>query len=620
MDSHPVAWGLDIGHASIKAVKLSRAAGGGVTVLGYAIEPIAPAPGGDREAAVAAALEAIVGREEFGDTPVFAAISGRQVFSRAVNVPVINQKRMHQMVELEARQQIPGDFAEVEWGYHSSPAADGTSQDVALFAVKRDIIHQLIAKCKKVGLNLSGVSVPSLALYNFIRFDQAFPDGEAVIILDVGADNTDLVVYQGDQLWMRSLPVSGNDITAVFAKKFRVSLEEAETLKKQVTDSRQADKIIKVIESGLAELVSEINRSLGFYRTQNASATLDNLVISGSTFRLPGLPEYMAEKLRLTINILEDLDRIQVAPGLDRSHFMHDLQSLGVAMGLALQATGATRSDVNLMPRELRTANLLATKRWAAVAIVAMLGGAIWIDHAIASGAADSNGALAARVASYDQGNRERMKESEEVLGTVRTLAPQLARFDAIGANQGLAHAVLAGVSGAVQRIAADRAYQPPAPNPADRAPPLQGAYLNQIDLPAASAAGAAGAGGEAAQPDPFLPLAQPREVSVRVDIPAGPRQNEVRSAILAALRELPVPDHLKDLVRGRTLFSEVQANSLVDGSVDWWYLDPDRLDETGSSAPISEQQRLPTNLTTFRCVLSGSGPGVDAPAAEAAP
>ena len=139
MDSHPIAWGLDIGNSTIKAVKLSRT-GTGVTVLGYAIEPITVPEGGDRDQALVNALQAIVAREEFGVTPVFAAISGRQVFTRAVNVPVINPKKMHTMVELEAQQQIPGNFNEVEWGYHSSPAADGASLDVALFAVKREVI------------------------------------------------------------------------------------------------------------------------------------------------------------------------------------------------------------------------------------------------------------------------------------------------------------------------------------------------------------------------------------------------------------------------------------------------------------------------------------------------
>ncbi len=599
MDSHPVAWGLDIGHSSIKAVKLSRS-GDGVTVLGYAIEPITVPEGGDRDAAVTSALQAIVAREEFGSTPVYAAISGRQVFSRAVNVPVINQKRMHAMVELEAKQQIPGNFDEVEWGYHSSPAADGSSLDVALFAVKREIIEQLIAKCKSVSLNLAGVSVPSLALYNFIKFDQQFPDGEAVIILDVGADNTDLVVYQADQLWMRSLPVSGNDITQVFAKKFRVSIGEAETLKRQVGDSRQAEKIIKVIESGLTELVSEINRSLGFYRTQNATATLDNLVISGNTFRLPGLPEYMAEKLRLTINILEDLDRIQVASGLDRTHFMQDLQALGVAMGLGLQATGVSRADVNLMPSGMQTERILAQKKWAAIAAIGLLGATMWIDYAVASSAADTNARLAEKVTRYAKDNSERMKDSRAVLEKVQQLAPQLASFDMVGANQGLTHAVLASVIGAVQDIVRNPGYRPPTPtlpSIAETTPPLQGAYLRKVEFVEPTGGG-----------DPFRPLAMPRLVTVQIDIPAGSSQGEVRSALLKSLRDLPLPAHLQDLSKAPTLFSDVQATADIEGTVSWYYLDRDRLDENGSLKPIEEKKTLATSTTTYTCTIAAVG------------
>jgi type IV pilus assembly protein PilM len=603
MDSHPVAWGLDIGHSSIKAVKLSRS-GDGVTVLGYAIEPVTVPEGGDRDAAVLTSLQAIIAREEFGSTPVFAAISGRQVFSRSVNVPVINQKRMHAMVELEAKQQIPGNFDEVEWGYHSSPAPDGTSLDVALFAVKRDVIEQLIAKCKTIGINLAGVSVPSLALYNFIKFDQEFPDGEAVIVLDVGADNTDLVVYQADQLWMRSLPVSGNDITQAFAKKFRVSVAEAETLKRQVNDSRQADKIIKVIEGGLSELVSEINRSLGFYRTQNTTATLDNLVISGNTFRLPGLPEYMAEKLRLTINILEDLDRIKMANGIDRSHFMQDLQSLGVAMGLGLQATGVARADVNLMPSGMRTERLLASKRWAAVAVLGLLGATLWVDYGIASSAAETNARLATRVTQYAKDNRERMSQSKAVLETVQQLAPQLAAFDVVGANQGLSHAVFSSVADAVLGIAQNSAYHPQPPTAAaaiETTPALQGAYLRKVEFP--EAAGAAQGGN-----DPFRPLATARTVSIQIDIPAGSSQGEVRSALLKTLRELPMPAHLQDLSKAPYLFADVQATSDVEGMVNWYYLDRDRLDERGNLRPIEERKTLSTSTTTYSCTIAAVG------------
>ncbi len=610
MDSFPVAWGLDIGHATIKAVKLSRS-NTGVTVLGYAIEPITVPEGGDRDLALAAALQALVAREEFGTTPVFAAISGRQVFTRPVNVPVINPKKMHTMVELEAKQQIPGNFDEVEWGYHSSPAADETSLDVALFAVKREVIQTLITKCKTVGINLAGVSVPSLALYNFIKFDQQFPDGEAVIILDVGADNTDLVVYQGDQLWMRSLPVSGNDITNVFAKKFRVSLPEAEVLKRQVNDSRQSDKIIRVIESGLTDLVSEVNRSLGFYRSQNPNATLDNLVISGNTFRLPGLPEYMAEKLRLTVNILEDLDRIQVAPGIDRSHFMQDLQSLGVAMGLGLQATGAARADLNLMPKGMQTQRVLDSKRWAAAAVVAILAGTVYLDYSMVSSADETNMKLATQVAESSKANTDRGKKSREVLARVQQLAPELARFDAIGAKQYLTHAILLSVTKAVEDVARSVELRPvPAAAPAVApttdiaentesvpAPPLQAAYLHSIDIPRPSVPAKAGG------IDPFRPLQFARTVTVQVDIPAeGTNQDQVRDAIDKSLRELPAPS----LFGGpaRPLFASVD-NQQGDGVIKFFYHDELHMKQDGTPDPRNDPGARATRHVTWTCTIA---------------
>ncbi|MCS6970986.1 MAG: type IV pilus assembly protein PilM [Planctomycetes bacterium] len=599
--SYPEAWGLDIGAASIKAVKLRRV-GERVTVLGYAIEPVTMSEGKEREQAVSEALEAIVSREEFGETPVFAAISGRLAFTRAVNVPVISPKRMRQMVEVEARQQIPGDFNEVEWGFHSSPAADG-SLDVALFAVKKEIIQQLIAKCKAVGINLAGVSLPSLALYNFIKYDQDFPEDEAVVILDVGAENTELVVYFGDRLWMRSLPVSGNDLTQVFAKKFRVSVEEAEKLKRQVTDSRQADKIIKLIESGLNDLVSEVNRSLGFYRNQNPDAKLDNIVISGNTFRLPGLPEYMAEKLGLTVNILEDLDRIKMADGLDRTHFMQDLQSLGVAMGLALQATGVARANVNLMPTVLQAERVLASKRWAAIAALAVVAVAAGIDWMLVNSVAESNRALAEKVTRYARDNQERMQASKRVLERVQELAPQLAAFDVVGSGQGLTYAAIAGALAVVQEVATQPSLRPPPPTRSELAattPPLQGAYLRRVTV---------GDAGRATESDPLRPLAQERTITIEIDIPSSPRQGEVRSLLLRRLRELPRPEYLADLMPGRaTLFSDVQATSDRPDQVSWFYIDRDHIDERGQLRPIEERKSLPVSITTFVCKIAASG------------
>jgi type IV pilus assembly protein PilM len=372
MESYPVVWGVDIGHTSIKAVKLARV-GEEVTVLGYSIEPIASGEEVDRDEAVITALSNIAQREDMMTIPVVVSLSGRQIFARTINIPVINKNKVAKMVELEARQQIPGDFNEVVWHYHLSPSLDGASYDVALFAARREIINELIVKAKQARVNLVGISVTSLAVYNFVRFDQEFSLEETIIVLDVGAENTDLVVYKGDTLWIRNLGVSGNDITRAFMKKFRVSFEEAETLKCQVGESRQAEKIFRVIEGSLGELISDVQRSLGFYKSQNEEAKFENVVVSGNTFKLPNLAQFMADRLGYAIITLVELERIKVDPELERGQFLEDLQSLGVSMGLALQGLGVAHADINLLPTTLRVQSILKTKRWAAVAILLLL-------------------------------------------------------------------------------------------------------------------------------------------------------------------------------------------------------------------------------------------------------
>ena len=598
MQTYPVAWGLDIGHSSIKAVKLSHQ-GDKATVLGYTIEPIHVTEDGDRDEAVVNALRSMAIREEFGETPVIAALSGRQVLTRTVNIPMINQKNMERMVELEARQQIPGEFSEIEWGYHPSPAADGASLDVALFAVKREITQDIISKTKQAGVNLVGISVSSLALYNFIRFDQTFPEDEAVIILDVGAENTDLVVYSGDGLWMRTLAVSGNDITKAFMKKFRVSFDEAETLKRQAVDSKQADRIIKVIEGSLNELTSDVQRSLGFYRQQNKEAKLENLVISGSTFRLPGLPEYMAERLRYTVNILEDLDKIQVASGLERDHFMHDLQSLGVAMGLALQGTGAAKAAVDLMPSQLQVERVLRTKRWAGVAMAATLAAAIAVDLVVIGKLATENQALSQDVQKSYKDFEGRQTASNEALGKVPLKAQELKAFDPYGTQQGILYGIADSILGVLQGLVTERGRVNPEPaSERERqvAPLMQAVYLRSLDIPEVPWNKASG---------PFRPLAEALNVTLVVSVPKDARPSEVSRLIVDRLRGLTQPAGV-GAARTAKLFTDVQATSERPDQESYSVIDKTNISEkTGEPEPIQEERKILSNVYTIVCTVA---------------
>jgi type IV pilus assembly protein PilM len=598
MEKYPIVWGLDIGHSSIKAAKLSRT-GNGVTVMGYAIEPINVTEDGDRDEAVVKALQQLAQHEEFGGIPVVASLSGRQIFSRTINIPVLNPKKVDKMVELEARQQIPGNFDEVEWGYHLSPNPDGSSNDVALFAAKRELTDELVRKCKRAGINLVGVSVSSLALYNFVRFDQEFPDDETVIILDVGAENTDLVLYQGETLWMRTLALSGNDVTKVFMKKFRVSFEEAETLKRQIGDSRQAEKILKVLEGTLNELTSEVQRSLGFYKSQNPNAKLENIVISGNTFRLPNLPEYIAERLRYTVNILEDLDKIQVAGGIDRENFLRDLPSLGVALGLALQGSGIAKANVNLLSTTEQLERVLKAKRWAGVALIVMLGAAFVINLMVVSRVMNDNIAMSRVIIQKSDDNESRVKDSRKVLAEVEPLAVTLKGFNSYG-RKGVVHASIEGVLKTLQE------FNEKNPQPANSVPPeqggpprLQAVYVQGIEVPSFAYDKEGG---------PFQPLSGERMVRVTVRIPRTENDSlkGLPQQIVDKFKVLPVPDYLKPFYPAEHLFANAQVKNEVLSEDSYWLVDNTQADvKTGTFQKIQKEEKLAVRILTFECLFA---------------
>lgn len=610
MEKYPLVWGLDIGHSSIKAVKLSRT-GNSVTVIGYAIEPINVTEDGDRDEAVVKALQQLAQHEEFGGIPVVASLSGRQIFSRTINIPVLNPKKVDKMVELEARQQIPGNFDEVEWGYHLSPNPDGASNDVALFAAKRELTDELVRKCKRAGINLVGVSVSSLALYNFVRFDQEFPDDETVIILDVGAENTDLVLYQGETLWMRTLALSGNDVTKVFMKKFRVSFEEAETLKRQIGDSRQAEKILKVLEGTLNELTSEVQRSLGFYKSQNPSAKLENIVISGNTFRLPNLPEYIAERLRYTVNILEDLDKIQVAGGIERDNFLRDLQSLGVALGLALQGSGLAKANVNLLSTTEQLERVLKAKRWAAIALILVLGAAFVINLMVVTGVMNDNIAMSKVILQKHEYNESQVKDSRKVLSEVEPLATTLKGFNSYG-RKGVVHASIEGVLATLQEFIKNNPMPPNEIPPEKGGPPhLQAVYVQSIEVPSFAYDKDGG---------PFQPLIGERLVRITVRIPRTENDSlkALPQQIVDKFKVLPVPDYLKAFYPAEHLFANAQVKNEVMSEDTYWFIDNTQADDkTGTFKKIQEERKLAVRILTFECHFAD--PSITPPAATTA-
>jgi type IV pilus assembly protein PilM len=153
-----VAWGIDIGSASVKAVKIMDTPSG-CLVDEWDEIPIKPnADPYHKDNRVADAVATLMISHRFGKTPVYMTISDRLLLVRSFDLPPGSEEKVADLVGYEAKQQIPFPLEQVDWTYTIGHRGDDVVP-VTMYAARKSDIAELTSKLN--GMNIQGV-VPSI--------------------------------------------------------------------------------------------------------------------------------------------------------------------------------------------------------------------------------------------------------------------------------------------------------------------------------------------------------------------------------------------------------------------------------------------------------------------------
>ncbi len=373
------AWGIDVGNRAVKAIKLVRD-GDGVRIDDYELiehEMVLSQAGDNREALIQAALSNLVARHTFKGGVCGVGVSGQSSFARFIKLPPVEPKKIPEIVRFEAIQQIPFPLDDVEWSYQLFQSETSPDVEVGIFAMRKELVNQHIGYFTDQELNVQVVQMNPLAVYNALSFDGKIKG--TTMIIDLGAENTDLIIADEDTIWMRSIPIGGNNFTEALVKSFKLNFQKAEELKRNAASSKYARQIFQAMRPIFADLVAEVQRSIGFYASVHRDSRIKKIIAIGGTFKLPGLQKYLQQNLQLDV---ERLDRVAAAPPTDAklaSSFNENALAMVGAYGLALQALGEGKITSSLLPARIRREKLWQekTKWFAAAAALFVLGTAI---------------------------------------------------------------------------------------------------------------------------------------------------------------------------------------------------------------------------------------------------
>ena len=166
---------------------------------------------------------------------------------------------------------------------------------------EKDYVRQIVSIFKKAGIEVDGLVPVCLAQRNVMLDNNELNDN--VMLLDIGAGNTDIGVFEGNGfVYTNTIPLGGNSITSDIALVLNIEEEEADKLKRQYglamksfidNDSEiilntykgtgkakaiKCSELIEIIEARIEEMFSLVNKDIA---NKGIKQRINNVILTG---------------------------------------------------------------------------------------------------------------------------------------------------------------------------------------------------------------------------------------------------------------------------------------------------------------------------------------------------
>ena len=170
-----------------------------------------------------------------------------------------------------------------------------------LILAKKEYVKKLTSIFRKLGIEIDGIVPNTLVERNLVLDNNELNDN--IMLLDIGAGNTDIGVFEGNKfVYTNTIPLGGDSITNDIAVVLDISIEEAEKLKKQYglalksfidndndvilntcngiskTRTIKSSELIAIIEARIEEIFYLVNKDI---ISQGIKSKINNVILTG---------------------------------------------------------------------------------------------------------------------------------------------------------------------------------------------------------------------------------------------------------------------------------------------------------------------------------------------------
>lgn len=346
--STPPMIGVDISATSVKLLELSEAPKkSGFIVERYAIEELPADAVSDGNInnldAVSEALRRAWKRMGSRIKNVSLALPASAVISKKIMLPAgLREDDLEYQVESEANQYIPFALDEVNLDFQViGPSPNNPEEiEVLLAASRKANVEDRVAAAQSAGLKALVVDVePYAAEAAFEQIRSQLPGGAAdqcVVVADIGANVMNVnVLRNGQSVYVRDQQVGGAQLTQQIQSAFGLSLEEAESGKKNggLPANYESDVLSPFRES----VAMEVARALQFFFTSTQYNEVSYVVLAGGCAALSGLDEVVATRTQVSTLVANPFELMTLSSRIKPRQLQADAPALMIACGLAMR-------------------------------------------------------------------------------------------------------------------------------------------------------------------------------------------------------------------------------------------------------------------------------------------
>lgn len=323
-------FGMDIGNGSLKVAQTEKGpknTTAGVPALnlfkliGYGnnrFDPIAVSNGVIVHPEIIAESANKLFREQlYGDittSRLAMTIPSYRSYTRSITMPKLTKKELKDAINMEAEQYIPIPIDNLYIDYKIIRTNSDNTEEILIVAINKDIIDSYIDLAAILGLEVVLIETTMSSAVRLFHND--YSNSEPTIIIDFGSLSSDISIsIKGVMLTSSTVEGGGEIFTRNIAKGLNVSIDEAHIIKTKygLGVSKRQSEVVSSLSKTLEQLVKEIQRLIRYYEENYGSnSTIQQLITLGGGSNMPGLNEYLTDKLRLAVRPCDPWEYLQI--------------------------------------------------------------------------------------------------------------------------------------------------------------------------------------------------------------------------------------------------------------------------------------------------------------------